>query len=287
MFEMLVSPKDAVKKPERLFFVGLIYASLSLLITQLIFLKNDTFAEHASMLLITFSVLFSLPFMYFLLRVSEFKEIMYGRGKTLFREHGKAIIALLFLFVGFVVAFTFFNLVLPQDNVGKIFGSQIKEFCKINMPSELTQCLEQYGIPVAGITGNVISGEREVASIMVNNLYVLLFVLIFSLALGAGAIFILAWNASVIGTAIGIIVKTSLGNVGVLAAYFVHGIPEIAAYFFAALAGGIVSVAIIRRDLDKDKTKNILSDFILLMIIALIILLIAALLEVYISPSFY
>jgi uncharacterized membrane protein SpoIIM required for sporulation len=287
MFEMLVSPKEAEKRPERLFLIGFFYATLSLVITYFLFSKNDTFAKHSSILLITFCVMFSIPFMYFLLRVSEFKEIMHGKGKTLFKEHYKSIIALLFLFVGFTAAFTLSNLVLPQESVGKLFGSQIKDFCRINMPSQLEQCLEKYGIEGIGMTGFAISGQREVSEIFINNMYVLLFVLIFSLALGAGAIFILAWNASVIGTAIGMIVKTSLGNIGVLVAYFIHGIPEIAAYFFAALAGGIVSVAIIRKDLDKEKSKNIFTDFFILMIIAIIILLIASILEVYISPSFY
>lgn len=284
---MLVSPREAEKKPERLFFVGLLYATLSLLIVNLIFLKNPTFSSHAGILLITFSVLFALPFMYFLLRVSEFKEVVYGKNRTLFKEHSKAILALLFLFLGFVVAFTFFNLILPPENVGKIFNSQIEEFCRVNMPSQLNECLEQYNISPIGITGNVVSIQNEVSSVFINNLYVLLFVLIFSLAFGAGAIFILAWNASVIGTAIGLIVKTSLANAGVLVAYIIHGIPEITAYFVAALAGGIISIAIIRKDWGRGKSKNIFIDFVSLMIIALIILLIAAFLEVYISPAFY
>ena len=46
--------------------------------------------------------------------------------------------------------------------------------------------------------------------IFTNNMYVLIFTLVFSLIFGAGVIFILAWNASVIGAAIGIFTNSSL-----------------------------------------------------------------------------
>jgi uncharacterized membrane protein SpoIIM required for sporulation len=52
------------------------------------------------------------------------------------------------------------------------------------------------------------------------------------LIFGAGAIFILAWNASVIAAAIGIFANSDLSKLpmGVMR-YMIHGIPEIGAYF--------------------------------------------------------
>jgi len=48
--------------------------------------------------------------------------------------------------------------------------------------------------------------------------------LLFSLVFGAGAIFILAWNASVIAGAIGIFTKQSLLEIPIgLARYMIHG----------------------------------------------------------------
>jgi len=72
-----------------------------------------------------------------------------------------------------------------------------------------------------------------------------------------------------------------------IARYMIHGIPEIAAYFIAALAGGIISVAIIRKDLRGERTWKILQDSLILIIIALIILVIGALIEVYITPQLF
>ncbi len=288
MFEMLISPREAEKKPERLFFVGLLYSSISILLVDLIFLRDPIFSKHAPLLLITFTTIFSIPFIHSLIRIEEIREITEGRNKTLLVSHSRAIIALLFLFLGFLVAFAFWYTVLPDKLVIANFQSQIEEFCRINNQEGLTKCLEQYGLNAkefANLTGKVVSGMKEVWEIFFNNIYVLIFTLVFSLTFGAGAIFILAWNASIIAVAIGMLVKSSFSMLpSGLLMYLVHGIPEIAAYFVAALAGGILSTAVIRRDFAHGRLQNILSDFVILTLISLIILLSAALIEVYISP---
>ena len=110
--------------------------------------------------------------------------------------------------------------------------------------------------------------------------------LLFSLIFGAGAIFILVWNASVIAAAIGLFAKQGLfGLPCAYLRYLFHGIPEIAAYFVAALAGGIISVAIIRKDLREERLWGILQDSLLLFIIAIVILIISGLMEVYLTPG--
>ena len=143
----------------------------------------------------------------------------------------------------------------------------------------------QIVLPV--ITGAATRGG-SVLRIFSNNIYVLIFTILFSLIFGAGAIFILVWNASVIAAAIGIFAKGSLANlpIGILR-YMIHGIPEISAYFVGALAGGIVSVAIIRRDLKGEGAWKILQDALLMIIIAIVILIVSALMEVYLTPLLF
>ena len=119
-----------------------------------------------------------------------------------------------------------------------------------------------------------------------NNLQVMFFTLIFSLVFGAGAIFILVWNASIIAAAMGIFAKEGLFQLPcAYVRYLFHGVPEIAAYFIAALAGGIVSVAIFRKDLHDERLWSILQDALLLIIVALIVLAISGLMEVYLTPG--
>ena len=247
MIELLVKPKRAERKPWEMFFIGMIYASISLLLVSFVFSKDSVLSQYGGILMILFTVICSLPFMYYLVKLEEGKDVEINYEGKLIKEHSKALHALMWLFLGFVVAFSFWYLVLPGQ-VKINFNAQIQVFCQINEPQNYNYCLEQHGL--APVTGKITSKLEIFFSIFSNNIYVLIFTIIFSLAFGAGAIFILAWNASVISAAIGIFAKGELSQLPLgLARYMIHGLPEIAAYFIGALSGGIISVSIIRRDL--------------------------------------
>ena len=52
----------------------------------------------------------------------------------------------------------------------------------------------------------------------------MIFTLIFSLIFGAGALFILVWNASVIGAAVGIFTRYNVSEIPLgIARYAIHG----------------------------------------------------------------
>ena len=284
MIEMIIRPKKAERRPFEMFFVGLFYASISFLLVSFIFSKDTVLKDGAGLLMVIFTVIFCLPFMYYLIKLEEGKDIEISNSGTLIKEHSKAVHALMWLFLGFVVAFSFWYLVLPSQ-AGENFNFQIKTFCAINSPNNYENCLTTHGVPT--ITGKAV-GFDAVMGIFANNIYVLIFTVIFSLAFGAGAIFILVWNATVIASAIGIFAKGSLYGLPLgLFRYMIHGVPEIAAYFVGALAGGIVSVAVIRRDLRGDGVGKILQDALILIVIAILILVVAALMEVYLTPLFF
>ena len=284
MSELLGNPKRAERRPWEMFFIGLFYATVSLLLVSFVFSKDSVLSFYGGILVITFTVICSLPFMYYIIKFEEGKDLEISDEGRLLKEHSKAIKALMWLFLGFVVAFSFWYLVLP-GYTSTNFNAQIKVFCAINSPANFDYCIEQQGI--SPVTGDV-TKLRLIMNIFANNIYVLIFTILFSLAFGAGAIFVLAWNASVIGAAIGIFSKGSLINLPLgLARYMIHGIPEIGAYFVGALAGGIVSVAVIRRDLKGERMWRILEDALLLIIIAVVILFLASLVEVFITPILF
>ena len=127
---------------------------------------------------------------------------------------------------------------------------------------------------------------------------------LFSFVYGSGAIFILTWNASVIATAIGNFIRTNLSSYAAAAGlqkfgaymhivsigllkYTIHGIPEILAYFVAGLAGGIISVAVINESFTTKGFSKALIDSSDLLIIAVLLILISALLEVFITPLIF
>jgi len=285
MLEMLINPRKAERKPWEMFFVGLLYASLSILLVEWIFGQDVVLVQYSGILVVTFSVMFTLPFMYYLIKSEEKKEEEEGGWFRLFKGHSRALTALLFLFMGFIVAFSFWYIVLGSENN---FKAQIETYCMINRPGNIKECASQYGVKSAIAGTGYLTSSEKVMGIFANNVYVMIFTLIFSLIFGAGAIFVLAWNASVIAAAIGIFARQQISNIPLgVARYMIHGMPEIAAYFVAAMAGGILSVGVIKHRLKDEKFWTALQDSLNLIIISIVILFIAALIEVFITPSLF
>ena len=105
---------------------------------------------------------------------------------------------------------------------------------------------------------------------------------------GAGAIFILAWNASVISAAIGIFTQYNVKEIPMgIGRYMIHGFPEIAAYFVTALAGGIFGIGILRNGIKSPKMMRIFENVVIMLFIAIVILAIAAVIEVYFTPLIF
>ncbi|MBI3334402.1 stage II sporulation protein M [Candidatus Pacearchaeota archaeon] len=285
MLEMLINPWKAERHPWELFFIGAFYASLSILLSEWVFSQDAVLSKYAGVLVVTFTVMFSMPFIYYTIKLEE-KRILPMRGAwALLKEHRRAVYAFMFLFLGFVVAFSFWYVALSST---QSFRAQIETYCQINRPSSFNDCVQQYGLKSSAASTGAVTGTARLFLIFTNNLYVSIFTLVFSLIFGAGVIFILAWNASVIAAAIGIFTKSDLSALPLgLARYMIHGIPEIASYFTIALAGGMVSVAVIRHEAGTEKFWQVLQDALNLVILGIIILFLAALIEVFITPMLF
>lgn len=285
MLETLINPKKGEKGPWKMFFIGLIYASLSLLLVHWFFSEDPNLSNASGMLVVLFCIMFSFPFMYYIIKTEEKEDEQVEGIYSIWNAHKDAIYAFMWLFLGFVVAFSFWNIVLQDAN---LLNFQIQTYCQINSPGDIEGCVQQYSSGnLDGVTGNSINGVRFL-SIIENNVYVMIFTLIFSLIFGAGALFILIWNASVIAAAIGIFTKYNLSEIPLgIARYAIHGLPEIAAYFITALAGGIFGVGLIRHGVRDKRFLKVLENVIILIFLALIILVFAALIEVYITPLIF
>lgn len=292
MLETLINPKKAERRPWEMLFIGILYSTLAMLISNFLFYRNPTFEKYTSFGNIIFTVIFSIPFFYYIIKLEEDKDIKIKcSGKEyegkLFKEHSKALLALLFLFLGYTITFSTLYLVLPNTMVSSNFKLQAEIFCSVNAKSGMEGCINNYlsghssGLAVAS------SGFADVLKIFSNNFYVMIFILIFSLLFGAGSIFILVWNAGAIAIAIGIFAKNLIHLPAGFFVYMIHGLPEIAAYFIVALAGGIISVAMIRHHFKEEKFGKVMKDSLRLIIIAIIILIVAALIEVFITPKFF
>ncbi len=294
VLEDLFDTKKAIQHPQRLFFLGILHAAIGT------FLGLWIFKNQASLVLVFLTVMASLPFMYRTVKYEEKIDSKNLKELTLLKHHSRVLLSYMFLFFVFVFSFFLGYILLPENLVQSTFISQIETIRSIN--SNVALSTNIFTKPVLNTAA--LSQSAIFMQIFSNNLKVMLFSLFFAFFYGAGALFILAWNASVIGTAIGSFFRSEIASLaskvgfvkvagyfgifslGILR-YIIHGVPEILAYFVAGLAGSIISVAVIRHDFNTQSFRKILVDSVDLILIAIFLIFVASLLEVYITPIFF
>ncbi len=287
VLESLVNPVKAENKPVRMIIIGFIYTSVAIMLALWIFY------HYSSMIFVFLTAAASIPLMYNTIKFEETKDLKDYEEVVLLKEHSKALMSFVYLFIGITLASTAAYILLPSHTVSTVFESQTNTINAIN-----GKVLEQ-------ATSNTFREQVNVfIRIFLNNVKVMIFCGLFSFIYGAGAVFILSWNASVIGAAIGNYIRGNIASyahligwekaaqyfqiisIGLLK-YVIHGVPEILAYFAAGLGGGIISIAIIKHDFGTRKFEHIILDSADLFLLSIVLLLIAAVLEVWVTPAFF
>jgi uncharacterized membrane protein SpoIIM required for sporulation len=284
MLETLIFPKEGERKPWKLFIIGLVYSILSFFLVNLIFSKDVVLSRYSGLLVVMFAVLFSIIFFYYSLRLDEKENIREKNEEKALKDDWKILIMFLWLFLGLTIGFSLCQIVFPHV---VNFNAQLETYCVINKPLQYSDCLDSYKLTDAINTIDAVP-RGSFLPILVNNIYVLIFILIFSLIFGAGAIFIITWNASIISTVISLSVTNLKGIPFSLFRFLVHGLPEMAAYFLVAMAGGMASIALssfFRKKISSEKLLKIIRRSSYLIILSILVLVIAALIEVYISTK--
>lgn len=282
VLEALFNPFKVKKKPWEMFGAGMIYALVGLILSYFVF------KEVAAILMVFLVVMAVIPLFYTTIQNEEKLDLRYNKESRLLKEHGKVLSYLLFLFFGITAAFVIAYIFFPSSVVSSVFSLQERAIVNVNDN-------------IRGMLTGGITRFDVFVRILVNNIKVLFFCLVFSLLYGTGAMFILTWNASVIATAIGALVKKEIALTAAVAGfaglssyftatafgffrYMTHGIFEIAAYFVMGLAGGIVSIAVIKHNLNRDQ---LVIDVLDLVFISLGLLVVAAITEVYMTPLLF
>jgi len=267
VLESVATASLAKRRPEEFIFYGFIVATVALLLSIWVF------PAYASFALVTFTVMATLPLMVSVIK-SEKEKI---KDTPDIKQYKKTMLFFVFLFSGYILAFLLWFIILPVETSNNLFFLQLNTIAQINSP-----------------TGGAIFAS-SFGTIIMNNLKILGFAVLFSFIFGSGAIFILTWNASVISAAVGSTIKIAIaaGQAGSasylsaavygLARYLIHGIPELTGYFLGGLAGGIISFAVLDYKLGSKKffksVKNAIKSSGVLLIAAVIFLVMAALIE--------
>ncbi|MDI6798864.1 MAG: stage II sporulation protein M [Candidatus Aenigmarchaeota archaeon] len=256
VLEKLVPVRFALKNPWVMFVNGIVISLTCLFISFFVF---ESSVGLVTTLLITIAMM---PFMLNLTIYHEAREEEIIAARTepnLIRRHGDILKVYTAFFLGMILSFSLAYLLLPEAISYKLFRDQID-------------------------TINAIRGGATFAStferILTNNIGVLLLSFFFSFLFGAGAIFILSWNASVLSVAIGSLAKT-IGGIRALPIavlpFLPHGSLEILAYFIGGISGGLISAAITRRA--SKQFWPVVRDSLGLLVISVLLLVVAAIIE--------
>lgn len=281
VLESLVTPLTAEERPWQMFFLGILFSLVGIGFSVWVF------EGQSSLVMVFLIVMASIPIVFNTMRLEERKDEMEYSETYLLKEHAKALSLFMFLFAGIVVASAVVYVFAPEESLNTLFSVQTQAIMDVN----------------SRVSGSVINPDA-LPLIFLNNLKVLIFCILFAFVYGVGAIFILVWNATVIGVALGDFIRSQLGSLasvfgylstahyfqvislGVLR-YATHGALEILAYFIAGLAGGIISISVVRHNFGTPKFDRILLDSAGLMIMSLVVLFVAAVVEVYVTPLFF
>ncbi len=278
MIESIINPENVEKRPWEAFIAGFLFTIVACLLVLQMGMSGH---EGAGFLIVAFISIAAAPFFVRMFDIEEKKE----KKKGLFSRHDQIIQVYAFFFLSVILASSLiYVLMTPYGD--SLFIDQAKD-------------LKAKGIIKAQATAPVtyVTMKPGFFEILKNNLTILLLAFIFSLMLGAGAVFLISWNATVIGTLIGKIAENpqQYGFIAIsnspMINYLValpmtllkllpHGMFEFAGYFFGAVAGGILSVAIVKNRFISFQIKQPLIDSAIYLALSAFLIFIGAVIEV-------
>ncbi len=270
-------PKRWANHPFMLCAIVFVVVSLSLGIALYMDEKNS------SILSISFIVIAFVPMMHNLYLKAEREEVDEGDFVTRFFFRHKRLIGVYFmLFVSIIFSYGIWYCIMPSEH-RSVFQEQD---ATLGIVADMRQTMTGNASVSVGSCGKNADCWREM--IFSHNFTVMLLFILLSFLYGAGALYLVIWNASTLGVLIGQEVLREMAgglHMGILQGIISflgligHGIPEAGAYFLGAIAGGILSVAIISPKYGWKDLRIIIDDIVFVLIIAVFLLWIGAIIE--------
>jgi hypothetical protein len=304
MLESILSPGKAERNPWDVAILGFIIASAAVWVSYFL---SDYISADQSMLVLALTVMALAPLIYRVLSIEEEKEESASHESLVgfMTRHFDAVCLYCFLFVGLLAAFSFWYVMLPYESTSMpsasgVFGLQDSAISSLRQQITGQQADQVTGQPTDSVTGRAVDTTCDLRQeavriehfnrLSTNNLKVMAFCFFASFLFGAGALWLIAWNASVIGVFIGSLIKVKLASLSTLQAYAVGfpmyslsialwAIPEVLAYLVAAMAGGIVSVAVARHHFTSERFWLTLFDAALFLLMSFFLVIIGAYIE--------
>jgi uncharacterized membrane protein SpoIIM required for sporulation len=280
VLEHLFSTKRIEHDPWLVAWLAFMFVAIAVSITYYFY------PSESGLFIITLVVMPAIPFFLHEIICQEKRQEMrceHGFFR-IFSCYGRLIKFYGYFFIGTVLGFAFCSSLLPTEVSETMFSVQKRE---VELFSSMT-------------SGQATSFQGTFGDIFFHNLQVLFLMLLFSFIYSIGSIFLLVWNASLVGIFLEQYIHSSIpiyakfGVLGFPSAFLVgsfsgllrllpHGIFEISAFFVASIAGGILSIAIERRMLRKGSLGRIVSDVAKLVVLSVLLLALGA----YVESSYF
>ena len=270
VLEQIISTKWLRQRPLYAIALGLCYTFIAA-VTGYLFFK-----DRFSISLLFLVTLLLVPSLMNLLSFEEERERSDGI-RRFFVNHQSVFEIYLFLSIGVFIGYLIVIWVLAavQVDLSSTVGEQMK-------------------ILGGGVTANEIQNFQvdqftHSLNLFSNNLGVALIFFVLSFFYGAGAIFLMVWNASIFATFVSLTIENINKGVAhaftLLGAFSIYILPEIEGFLLAAIAGGVISKAVIVEEFMSESFKNVVKDAFILLLMSFAVLLLAAFLEGYVGVN--
>jgi len=269
VLESIYPVKKVIKHPVDMFVLSAIISFASIFIADMIFPGVAT-----GKILTLFITVALAPAIYGVFKEEEEverKEAEHKIHKDFFDRHDEAMKIFTLLFLGIFVAIFLTAIFSPEAYVEAVFSDQIQEIRRITSLSS--------GKAFAGAL------SPEILEIILwNNLRVMGLSFVLSILIGVGAVVILAWNASILAIYLASFIRQGLIEEFMVRTISIipHAPIEIFGYFLAGIAGGILSVGLIREKFLSKEFLLVLRDCLLLLCLAVLSIFLGAFIEVFI-----
>ena len=287
VLESLFESDSVVKHPLFALFMGFVFASVS------IWIAFFSFPGSASILAIAFITIAAVPLIHQVFLYEE-ESVVKSRGKkTSFVGRNFDLIKIYAWFcIGVIASYAIWYMLLPDQQTSFC----VDESTCVPVPCRATVFSEQANAlgMISKLSGSEGAGRAtQPASgicagggfwcwfdlIFTNNSSLMLLAVLLSFLFGAGALFLINWNSSIVGVLIGqnAVAENHLTFLGLLP----HGIPEFMGYFLGAMSGGMISVAITKKKYYPHEFELVAKDSLLLLLVALFSLFVGAVIEAF------
>jgi uncharacterized membrane protein SpoIIM required for sporulation len=271
VFEQIIGSHWIEKKPYFAFLFGILFTIMGIISALLVF-GGDT-----GYMIVAFITLLLVPTLSALLKIEMNQELREKRFNliNLFRDHSDILQVYFFLFIGIFFTTFIVCLMLPADSEvlspDSMFRPQLKMYPGLHATPSFLQ-----GETRLAFANKVDWGQFWLY--LRNNLLVLLVCFALSFFYGAGSFLFLSWNATTWGAIFGVQFR-GIFHISTFPLILPHLVTETLAYLGAAVAGGILSKALLRENISSKKFELIFIDSLIFLGLSLVVIVFAALIE--------